>query len=169
LAGLSFSPFCIIVLQIRIITDRCFTNAIFRLLLVGLIFTREDMMELKEYFENTEGTGVLATADGDGKVDAAIYARPHFLADGTIAMIMRDRLTHFNLQSNPHACYLFVEKGPGYKGKRLFLTKFREEQDSEMLQSLRRRQYINERDESKFLVFFKLDKELPLIGAGKSA
>jgi hypothetical protein len=136
---------------------------------VKILFNREDIMELKEYFENTEGTGVLATADGDGKVDAAIYARPHFLADGTIAMIMRDRLTHFNLQSNPCACYLFVEKGPGYKGKRLFLTKVREEQDSKLLESLRRRQYIQERDEAKFLVFFKLDKELPLIGAGKSA
>ena len=123
-------------------------------------------MELKEYFENTEGKGVMATADKDGKVDTAIYARPHFMDDGTIAMIMRDRLTHHNLESNSHACYMFIEKGPGYKGKRLFLTKLREEQDSELLQSLRRRQYINTTDESKFLVFFQIDKELPLVGTG---
>ncbi len=124
-------------------------------------------MSLKTYFENTEGTGVIATADSDGQVDTAIYARPHFMEDGTIAMIMRDRLTHHNLESNPHACYMFIEKGPGYKGKRLFLTKVREEQDTELLQSLRRRQYIRETDESKFLVFFTIDKELPLVGAGK--
>ena len=123
-------------------------------------------MDLKPYFEDTQGTGVLSTADSDGKVDAAIYARPHFMDDGTIAMIMRDRLTHHNLESNPHACYMFIEKGPGYKGKRLFLTKVREEQDGELLQSLRRRQYIRETDESKFLVFFRIDKELPLVGAG---
>jgi hypothetical protein len=43
----------------------------------------------------------------------------------------------------------------------------REEQDSELLDSLRRRQYLDERDEAKFLVFFKLDRELPLVGAGK--
>jgi len=129
-------------------------------------YDTEVIMELKNYFENTEGTGILATADGDGKVDAAVYARPHCMEDGTIAMIMRDRLTHLNLQTNPHACYLFMEKGPGYKGKRLFLTKVREEQDSELLASLRRRQYIDEKDETKFLVFFKLTKELPLIGAG---
>ena len=113
-------------------------------------------MDLQAYFENTEGTGVLSTADRQGKVDAAIYARPHFMADGTIAMIMRDRLTHHNLESNQHACYMFIEKGPGYKGKRLFLTKVREEQDTELLQSLRRRQYIRETDESKFLVFFSI-------------
>jgi hypothetical protein len=124
-------------------------------------------MSLSEYFENTEGFGVLATADKDGRVDAAVYARPHIFDDGTIAMIMRDRLTHHNLQSNPHATYLFREKKPGYKGKRLFLTKIREEQDGELIQSLRRRQYIDERDEAKFLVFFSIDKELPLIGSGK--
>ncbi len=124
-------------------------------------------MELKEYFENTEGKGVMATADSNGKVDTAIYARPHFMDDGTIAMIMRNRLTHYNLESNSHACYMFIEKGPGYKGKRLFLTKVREEQDSQLLQSLRRRQYIDKNDESKFLVFFRIDKELPLVGAGK--
>jgi len=123
-------------------------------------------MDIKEYFENTEGSGILATADSEGKVDAAIYARPHFIEDGTMALIMRDRLTHHNLLSNSHACYMFIEKGPGYKGKRFFLTKVREEQDSELLQSLRRRQYINEKDESKFLVFFKIDRELPLVGAG---
>jgi len=123
-------------------------------------------MELKEYFENTKGTGVLATADENGKVDAAIYARPHFMEDGTLAVIMRDRLTHHNLQSNPHACYLFIEKGAGYKGKRLFLTKVREEQDTDLLKSLRRRQYLDEKDEMKFLAFFKLDRELPLVGSG---
>ena len=61
---------------------------------------------------------------------------------------------------------MFIEKGPGYKGKRFFLTKVREEQDSDLLQSLQRRQYIADRDESKFLVFFKIDKELPLVGSG---
>jgi hypothetical protein len=121
------------------------------------------MMNLKAYFENTEGYGILATSDSAGKVDAAIYSRPHFMDDGSIALIMRDRLTHHNLQSNHQACYMYIEKGPGYKGKRLFLTKTREEQDSELLQDLRRRQYIDDTDESKFLVFFSIDDELPLV------
>jgi hypothetical protein len=127
---------------------------------------KEFEMSLNEYFDTTEGFGVLATADGNGKVDAAVYARPHIMDDGTIAMIMRDRLTHHNLQSNPHATYLFREKKPGYKGIRLFLTKIREEKDTDLLQSLRRRQYIDGKDEAKFLVFFKIDMQLPLIGAG---
>jgi hypothetical protein len=126
-------------------------------------------MELKEYFETTKGTGVLATADSEGKVDAAIYSRPHFFEDGTLAFIMLERLTHHNLQSNPHAAYLFKESGPGYKGKRLFLTKIREEKDSELADKLKRQCPTPEKDKAKgprFLVVFKLDKVLPLIGAG---
>ncbi len=123
-------------------------------------------MGIQEYFRNTKGVGILATADDDGKVDAAVYARPHFMEDGTIAMIMRNRLTHLNLQTNPHAAYLFHEDGPGYKGKRLFLTKIREETDTDLLKSLRRRQYPDRKEEAKFLVFFEVDQELPLIGTG---
>ena len=123
-------------------------------------------MDLKEYFDGTKGVGVLATADADGKVNAAIYARPHFMEDGTLAVIMRDRLTHHNLQSNSHATFLFIEDGPGYKGKRLFMTKVREEEETELLYSLRRRHYPDDKEEAKFLVFFKLDKELPLVGDG---
>lgn len=123
-------------------------------------------MELKEYFESFEGTGILATADSLGKVNAAVYGRPHCMDDGTVAFIMRDRLSHHNLQSNPNACYMFMEKGSGYKGKRLFLTKVCEEKDSELLRSLRRRQYIDEKDEATFLVLFKVDRELPLVGYG---
>ena len=124
-------------------------------------------MELSEYFESTSGTGVLATADNAGKVDAAIYARPHVMEDGSVAFIMRNRLSHANIASNPQAVYLFIEEGSGYSGKRLFLTRLREEKDSELLYELRRRTYPKaekKEDDPKFLVFFKVDKQLPLVG-----
>jgi len=124
-------------------------------------------MKLDEYFNQTKGLGVLSTADRDGKVDAAIYARPHFMDDGTLAFIMRDRLSHHNLQTNPHATYLFKEKGSGYKGKRLFLTRVGEEQNTELLENLRRRKSAYGNGEDRFLVFFKLDKTLPLVGDGR--
>ena len=69
------------------------------------------MKALQEYFENSKGFGVLATADSNGKVNAAIYSRPHFLEKDTVTFIMRDRLTHHNLLSNPSATFLFVEEG----------------------------------------------------------
>jgi len=125
-------------------------------------------MDLTNYFEHTKGFGVLATADEKGHVDAAVYSRPHILDEKTVAFIMADRLTHHNLQSSPHAVYLFRENAPGYKGMRLFLTKIREEADSELLYSIRRRKYAaqeGEEEEPRFLVFFTIDTTLPLIGA----
>jgi hypothetical protein len=127
---------------------------------------KEVFMELKEYFQNIKGLGVLSTADGSGRVDAAVYSRPHFMEDGSLAFIMRDRLSHRNLASNPHATYLFKEDGSGYNGKRLYLTKIREEENSALIDSLSRRSYPAdpENRESRFLVFFKLDTERPLVG-----
>lgn len=126
-------------------------------------------MELNAYFEKVKGLGILATADAEGRTDAAVYAKPHIMDGDTVAFIMADRLTHQNLQSNDHATYLFKEEGPGYKGTRLFLTKLREEQDSDLLYSIRSKRYKSEKEEGKprFLVFFKVDKVLPLIGAGR--
>lgn len=125
--------------------------------------------DLEAYFNAATGTGVLATADADGKVDAAIYSKPHFLEDGLVAFIMRDRLTRRNLGANPHAAYLFMEKGPGYTGRRLYLTRVREEENSPLLAALKRRQRTPEADAEKgplFLSVFKVDREAPLIGAG---
>ena len=125
-------------------------------------------MNLEDYFAHATGTGILATADADGQVDAAIYAKPHFI-DGQPAFIMNDRLSHHNLQSNPQAVYLFKEQD-GYRGKRLFLKQIKEEQDTERLQAIRRRSYSPDRDGEpapKFLVFFEVTRELPLIGSGE--
>lgn len=126
-------------------------------------------MDLSEYFEKAKGIGVLATADGSGKVNAAIYGRPHFFSDDTLAFIAADRLTHANLQSNPHAVYLFKEEG-GYQGRRLYLTKTREEKDSPLIDEISRKKYPpaegKEKRDSRYLVHFHLDNVLPLIGDG---
>jgi Pyridoxamine 5'-phosphate oxidase len=126
-------------------------------------------MDLKAYFEQAKGHGVLATADADGRVNVAIFGRPHVMEDNSVAFIMPHRLTHSHLQSNPKAAYLFLETGPHYQGKRLYLTKIREEQDTDLLYSLRRRTYSPEKEKQegpKFLVFFQVDQVLPVVGAG---
>ena len=123
------------------------------------------MKKLKEYFEKSKGFGVLATADSSGKVDAAIYSRPHFLEEETVAFIMRDRLTYNNLQSNPSATFLFVEEGTRYQGKRLYLKKTREENNPDLVKKIKRRKYTDENEEPTFLIYFAVEKELPLVGA----
>jgi hypothetical protein len=80
-------------------------------------------MKLQDYFEKTKGISILSTADRDGKVTTAIYSMPRILEDNSIAFIMRERLTYHNLQTNPHAAFMFIEESAGYQGIRLFLRK----------------------------------------------
>ncbi|MBF0330510.1 MAG: pyridoxamine 5'-phosphate oxidase family protein [Candidatus Omnitrophica bacterium] len=129
-------------------------------------------MDLKSYFATTKGTGVLSTADKLGYVDAAIYGRPHLLDDGRVAFIMADRLSHKNLQDNPRACYLFKEEGEGYQGKRLYVKKSSETDDQDKIAQLRRGHHgpcCKEASEKKYLVYFDIEKELPLVGGAEKS
>ncbi len=124
-------------------------------------------MDIQGYFENAEGFGLLATAGTDGSVDAAVYAKPHFLEDGSVAFIMADRLSHKNVTENPKANYTFVERGEGYKGRRLYLTKTAEDSDPDRIAAIRRRPLPAEceaQGEQRFLVTFRIDHVRPLVG-----
>jgi hypothetical protein len=126
------------------------------------------MMKLSEYFGRTKGRGVIATSDSKGKVGTAVYGRPYFINEKTVAFIMADHLMYKNLQSNPYAAYLFMESKERYVGKRLYLTKIKEEKDRGLIDQIRRKVscpvYDKYRDRIKYLVYFHIDKVLPLIG-----
>lgn len=129
-------------------------------------------MNLQDYFENTQGKGILSTADKSGKIDAAVYARPHFKSENNCYFIMADRLSHNNLQTNPRAVYLFMEDSEHYQGKRLYLTKVNESEDRELIDSLRisRRScpvVDDSKDKKSFLVEFRVDSVRPLVGDEK--
>lgn len=122
-------------------------------------------MNLQDYFENTEGLGILSTADAEGCVDAAIYATPNVMSEDTIAFIMRPRLSLHNVRQNPKAVYMYIEKGPGYQGRRLFLDKTHEESDPATVNQYRRCSHGQGGDETEsVLVTFKVRHVLPLVG-----
>lgn len=130
-------------------------------------------MDLHEYFTTTQGTGILATASAaNGEVTTAVYAKPHVLDNSSVALLMRERLTYANLQTNSHASYLFLEQGPGSKGIRLYLHKIDESDDAELIRSMTRRHLSPEEDKAKgpkHLVRFRVVKVLPLVGDGPLA
>jgi hypothetical protein len=80
---------------------------------------------------------------------------------------LRWKLNRFERRNGdgPHAAYLFKEDGEGWKGVRLHLRKVKEEKDTELLRSLKRRRYEGD-EEGRHLVFFQVEKVLPLIGPG---
>ena len=123
-------------------------------------------MNLSAYFPSVKGMGVLATSDSDGNVDIAIYSRPYIIDEKTIAFSMLERLSYANVQSNPKAAYLFIEKGEGYAGTRLYLTETGEEKDPQRIKEIKQ-QHSKSRspDETpKHLVYFTVDKIRPLVG-----
>lgn len=129
-------------------------------------------MNIADYFLEKKGIGVLATSDRAGMVDAAIYSKPHMEGSETAAFVMRDRLTHKNLQENDHACYLFLEEGRGYYGIRMFLTKIEESTDDSLIAAMTRRHLTPEEDKAKgnkFLVRFRVDRVFSLIGGEELA
>jgi len=128
-------------------------------------------MTLKQYLDSTEGKSILSSANADGMVTSAIYSKPHVFDDGTIAFVMRKRLTQENLKTNPYASYMFIEEGPGYKGIRLFLKKIKEETDDALIDKMKRRHLSPEEDKArgpKFLTHFRVEKIMPLIGDGET-
>lgn len=128
-------------------------------------------MNLEQYLESRAGISILSSANADGMVTSAIYSKPHVFEDGTIAFVMRKRLTHENLKTNPYAAYMFIEEGHGYQGIRLFLEKIKEETDNDLIESMKRRHLTRQEDEAKgpkFLMHFRIERMLPLIGDGET-
>ena len=125
-------------------------------------------MNLENYFSEANGLGILSTADDTGKVNSAIYARPHFLGDNRVSFIMRDRLTRSNLKSNPHANFMFVNQSDGLRGLRINLQKVSESSDQKKIDQLSRRMRRKTGDtERRYLVSFKVEKVLSLLGGNE--
>lgn len=94
-------------------------------------------MNWKNYFNETNGDGYLATADPTGVVNVAPYFRPEVLDDGGIAFGMSESRTYQNVQSNGHATFAFNEGG--FKGVRLYLEKTEETDAGLVMEKLRAR------------------------------
>lgn len=123
-------------------------------------------MSLAEYFESVKGVGILATSDSDGNVNTAIYSRPYMIDENTVAFSMLERLSYSNIQSNPKAAYMFIERGDGYNGKRLYLTMTAEEKDPERVKQIKKQHKRAKDDDDKVrhLIYFSVDRTRPLVG-----
>lgn len=129
-------------------------------------------MDLKSYFKKTRGLGVLSTADDQGRVDSAVYASPHVIDDTHVAFIMSNRLSRENVTKNPYAAYLYKQSGFGYNGKRLYLKKEKESDDRRLIEDTCKAAYpgpvcTDRYLKGSFIVFFKVESVLPLVGDGK--
>jgi len=126
-------------------------------------------MDLKQYFAENRGTGILATSDAGGNVDAAIYARPYVIDEDTLAFSMLERRSFANVQSNPKAAYMFIEAGQGHEGVRLYLTMSGEETDPDTIEKIKSRHQPRRMptEAARHLVYFKVGQTRVLVGEGE--
>ena len=93
-------------------------------------------MNLSELFTNA-GLGVMSTSSSDGRVNSAVYARPHVIDETTLVWGMTDKRTHQNLTRNRHAAYLFKTSGLGFSGVRLGLELIKTEEEGDLLATIK--------------------------------
>ena len=93
-------------------------------------------MNLTELFTNA-GMGVMSTSSSDGKVNSAVYARPHVIDETTLVWGMTDKRTYQNLTRNRHAAFLFKTNQPGFNGVRLALELIRTEEEGDLLATIK--------------------------------
>ncbi len=128
-------------------------------------------MKMADYFQKKKGLGVLSTVDNSGRVNSAIYSKPHVAGDDHIAFVMKEKRTYANVQENPHASYLFKEEGKGYSGVRLTLTKKREERSPNVVRSMMSKKHPPEKlhkdAETLHVVYFDINEVTPLVSSGK--
>jgi hypothetical protein len=95
-----------------------------------------NIMKLDELF-TLPGLGVMSTSSSDGKVNSAVYARPHIIDETTLIWGMTDNRTYQNLTRNRHAAFLFKTSGPGFSGVRLTLELIRTEEEGDLLATIK--------------------------------
>ncbi len=93
-------------------------------------------MNLYELFTHP-GLGVMSTSSPDGKVNSAVYARPHVIDETTLVWGMTDKRSYQNLTRNRQAAYLFKTSGPGFSGVRLGLELIKTEEAGELLLTIK--------------------------------
>jgi hypothetical protein len=91
-------------------------------------------MKLSELFANP-GWGVMSTSSSDGRVNSAVYARPHVIDETTLVWGMTNKRTYQNLSRNRHAAFLFKTGNPGFNGVRLAMELIRTEESGDLLET----------------------------------
>ncbi len=115
--------------------------------------------------------GVLATADASGLPDVAYFGSPRLDVEGNLTMGLGNNRTLANLEANPQAAFLAVEKSPVVfttPGWRLYLTVKEIQREGPVLDAVRQAIDAQAGPEAANMiqaaVVFSVDEVRPLVG-----
>lgn len=83
-----------------------------------------DRKELMQAFNNPTRMGTLATSDGAGKVNNAVFSALYMADEETVLMAIGNNRSFANLQKNPRATFLFFQPAASpydWQGARVYL------------------------------------------------
>ena len=118
--------------------------------------------------------GVLATADADGKPNAAYFGSPRLDVEGKLIMGMMENRSLANLEVNPHAVFFTVQGAPvGFNtpGWRLYLECKQIDREGEVLAKVKKAVAAGAGEAAaagiKAGVVFEVTKVRPLVDMSK--
>lgn len=126
--------------------------------------------QVMEMFNKESRIGVMATANKNGDVNAAVFGSPRMIDEETVIMAIGENRSFKYLQENPKASFIVVEPGESpatWKGVRIYLKMDSYERYGEVLDSFREniRKVAGDRsaDAIKAAIRFKVVDVRPLI------
>lgn len=129
--------------------------------------------DLMAWFNRQPRLGTLATSDGIGNVNNAVFSALNMIDEETVVMAIGANRSLANLKSNPKAAYIFFEPAPNpfeWKGARLYLDAKSIEASGplfDQLVTVVRKQVGDQAAANvKAAVTFKIDAVRPLIDMG---
>ena len=136
------------------------------------------MSNFDEEFVNTINmpgrVGVLATADADGKPNAAYFGSPRLNVEGQLIMGMMENRSLANLEANPFAVFFTVKEAPvGFTtpGWRLYLECKQIDREGEVLAQVKKAVAAGAGEDAaagiKAGVVFEVTKVRPLVDMSK--
>lgn len=99
-----------------------------------------DRKQVMKMFNKEARIGILATANNDKDVNAAVFGSPKMIDEDAVIMAIGDNRTAHYLKENPKASFIVVEPGDApatWKGARLYLEVEAFEGYGEVLDSFR--------------------------------
>ena len=99
-----------------------------------------DRKQVMAMFNKETRIGALATTDGNGQVNTAVFGSPRMIDEDTMVMAIGENRSFQYLQENPKATFIVIEPGSApqtWKGARVYLELDGIERHGELVDSFR--------------------------------
>ena len=129
-----------------------------------------DRKEIMAFFNTRPRNCLLITANGKGKVNAAVYGSPKMIDENTVVLSTRESRSYQYLRENPEAAIIVAEPGEinrGSKVVRVYLELTAIETEGELLNKFKEevasRAGKEAAESTKAAIRFKITEVRPLI------